>query len=83
MTGLLGEDKTNPRTKNKLTGKQNKIRKYYGTQRDKLTSEQNKITKCYGTQLDYVINIYTYIYITEGYKIRFLEGRSRHIGLPM
>ena len=62
-----------PHTKNKLTGKQNKITKYYGTQLDKLTSEQNKITKCYGTQLDYVINIYTYIYITKGDKIRFIE----------
>ena len=38
-----------------------------------LTSEQNKITKCYRTQLDYVINIYTYIYITKGDKIRFIE----------
>ena len=62
-----------PHTKNKLTGEQNKITKYYGTQLDKLTSEQNKITKCDGTQLDYVINIYTYIYITKGDKIRFIE----------
>ena len=70
-----------PHTKNKLTGKQSKITKYYGTQLDKLTSEQNKITKCYGTQLDYVINIYTYIYITKGDKIYWgdVKGWSRHI----
>ena len=51
-----------PHTKNKLTGKQNKITKYYGTQLDKLTSEQNKITKCYGTQLD---TIFTLIFILQ------------------
>ena len=68
-----------PRTKNKLTGEQNKITKYYGTQLDKLTSEQNKIKKCYGTQLDYVIYIYTYIFIfiTKGDKIRFIEDMRR------
>ena len=66
-----------PRTKNKLTGEQNNITKYYGTQLGKLTSEQNEITKCYGTQRDYVIHIYTYIYITKGDKIRFIaEMRS-------
>ena len=66
-----------PHTKNKLTGKQSKIKNTMAHNLTNLQVNKIRLQKCYGTQLDYVINIYTYIYITKGDKIRFIEEMWR------